>query len=342
MKNTNISSIKLIIGIAAVVLALFAFKFFSERTVYNDGIVNGNTASNLYNEGTVCEHDGLVYFANPNDNNRLYSMNLDESDIKKVNDDRVFYINADDNYLYYCRDNNNDEGQMSFLKISTHSLCRTTKKGKKVKILDDAVCSHLSLIGNDLYYVHYDKASASTLYKVDIAGNDPHQVINAGVDPSGTTGNEIYYCGVIKDHYVHRLKPDGSDSIISNELIYQPVLFNGVIYGCNLSDEYKLCSIDLNGGSLINRTEEGVSHFNITNDYIFYQTMPNGDEPAALYVLDMNTGARNLIMTGEYKNICLTSRYLYFKEFNGNKMYHVNYSNGDFVPGEFSPIVEMK
>ncbi len=47
----------------------------------NDNAV-GNTSGNLLNGGLFCEYDGKIYFANPNDYNRLYVMNSDCTDIK--------------------------------------------------------------------------------------------------------------------------------------------------------------------------------------------------------------------------------------------------------------------
>ena len=45
----------------------------------------GNTAGNLYNSGLFCEYDGTVYFSNAADNGALYSMNVDETEVKKLN-----------------------------------------------------------------------------------------------------------------------------------------------------------------------------------------------------------------------------------------------------------------
>ena len=74
---------------------VFLYRYIN-RIRYNDGYVNGNTAGNLYNEGYFCEKDGIVYFANPADNYCLYSMNPDGTNIKKLEDQSVSYINVDD------------------------------------------------------------------------------------------------------------------------------------------------------------------------------------------------------------------------------------------------------
>ena len=78
---------------------------YQTKTKYNESYVNGNTAGNLYNAGLFCESNGTVFFANPDDKYRLYSMDLDGSNLAKISDDTVMYINADSHYVYYVRNN---------------------------------------------------------------------------------------------------------------------------------------------------------------------------------------------------------------------------------------------
>ena len=95
---------------------VFLYRYIN-RIRYNDGYVNGNTAGNLYNEGYFCEKDGIVYFANPADNYCLYSMNPDGTNIKKLEDQSVSYINVDDHYIYYCKLKGKSADSFSFLPV---------------------------------------------------------------------------------------------------------------------------------------------------------------------------------------------------------------------------------
>ncbi len=94
------------IGIIIAVLVVIAiagisiYSVLDNKIKYNDSYVNGNSAGNLYNAGLFCESNGTVFFANPDDNYRLYSMDLDGSNLKKLCSDTAMYINADDNYVY--------------------------------------------------------------------------------------------------------------------------------------------------------------------------------------------------------------------------------------------------
>ena len=104
--------------IAVLVLALIisgiAINILSSRVKYNTTYVNGNTSGNLYNAGLFCESNGTIFFANPDDKYSLYSMDITGGNLKKLSKDTATYINADDNYVYYVRNNEKENTDYSF------------------------------------------------------------------------------------------------------------------------------------------------------------------------------------------------------------------------------------
>ena len=162
-----------IIIIAVLVVVFAGLGFYSHqksKIKYNTSYVNGNTAGNLYNAGLFCEKNGTVYFANPDDDYRLYSMDTNGNHLKKLSYDRVMYINADDHYVYYVRNNENNGTGFDFFSYARNSLCRIDQNGENTKILDKDPCLYASLVGNYIYYLHYDDKDATTLYKIGIDG----------------------------------------------------------------------------------------------------------------------------------------------------------------------------
>ena len=98
----------LIALIAVILLGLAAFGIYKftntkDETIMNNGYVNGNTAGNLYNGGAFCEYNGTIFFSNPSDRGKLYSMDSNGKNLKKLADDIPTYINADENYVYSFR-----------------------------------------------------------------------------------------------------------------------------------------------------------------------------------------------------------------------------------------------
>ena len=51
----KISIIIAVIVVIALIAAAVIFHYLSNRTHFNEGYVNGNTAGNLYNGGLFCE-----------------------------------------------------------------------------------------------------------------------------------------------------------------------------------------------------------------------------------------------------------------------------------------------
>ena len=63
--------------ILLITLILIIARARSNKIPSNSEYAIGNLAGNLMNGGYFCESDGTIYFANPYDSNRLYSMTTD-------------------------------------------------------------------------------------------------------------------------------------------------------------------------------------------------------------------------------------------------------------------------
>ena len=149
---------KIIVGIIVVLLiggiAFFKLTFGDRETKMNEGYVNGNTAGNLYNGGFFCEHNGVIFFSNPSDGGKLYSMDSNGKNLKKLSEDVATYINADENYVYYVRNNAGESLDFNFVAFHRNALVRIDHDGKHPLILDTEPCLYASLIGNYIYYIH--------------------------------------------------------------------------------------------------------------------------------------------------------------------------------------------
>ena len=100
--------------------------------------------------------------------------------LKKLSDDNVKYINADSNYVYYVRSNSGNNDKYAVFSFDKNSLCRISRDGGKITILDPDPCIYASLIGNYIYYLHYDSTDASTtLYKVKIDGSAKEKLMGS-------------------------------------------------------------------------------------------------------------------------------------------------------------------
>ena len=97
-----------IIILAATGIGFGGFMYYRHhQTTMNNESAVGNTSGNLINGGLFCEYDGKIYFANPNDNNKLYVMNSDCTSITKLSEDSVASLNVCGRYIYYVKNNFN-------------------------------------------------------------------------------------------------------------------------------------------------------------------------------------------------------------------------------------------
>lgn len=298
-----------------------AFYKYSNRDRYNDGYVNGNTAGNLYNTGLFCEHDGVVYFANPNDDNALYSMNVDGTDLKKLSSDSVAYINADDNYVYYVRTSNGVNTTFAFLHVNTNSLCRIRKDGKgSIEILDEAPSIYASLVGNYIYYLHYDKEEATTLYRVKIDGEELGQVFRETYFTCNAVGQYLYFNGLTEDHNIYQYDTvSGQLSMIYEGNCWMPTVVGNTVYFMDCENNYKLASVDLTTQEKTILCDDRIDCYNVVGDYIYFQR--NSDDPA---ICRMRTDGSDyeLVKPGIFTDINATSKYVYFKDYSSEMVYY--------------------
>lgn len=327
-----------IIGSILLVAALGAVAFFSVMTKKipsNPPETIGNFSGNLNNCGLFCESDDVIYFSNASDNHYLYSMNSDGSDIKRIVDVPVAFINSAGDYLYFYYD---DQGDAKFMGFSGNmrGIYRIEKKGKdSLTCLDRCTSGIVSLLGNELYYQHYDNTDGMTLYHSSLDGKDKGKVVNDIINPACILYGNIYYPDQNNNFYLNEYTPGASfGSLFLEHRMYNPTASGDYIYYMNVDDNYRLYRYDLFSGLASKITNERIDAFNVYGDIIFYQT----NKHAALYKAYSDGSDSIKIADGNYCNINCTSTYTFFQPFNDSSMmlYTPTYGNGNVA--EFIPI----
>ncbi len=329
MKKAITGIIIFIVLLAAA--GLFAQKFYQEHVFLNDGYVNGNTAGNLYNAGLFCESNGEIFFSNPDDNGRLYRMDSDGQNIRKINDDTVMYINADDHYIYYVRNNEKGKSEYSFFTFNNNSLCRIPRKGGSITVLDKNPCIYASLIGNEIYYLSYTSESATSLYKVRIDGGRPEQVMEQYVFTCSSIGPYFYYNGMKSDGNLYRYNTQTGRSEMMYECSsYKPIAVseNDIYYMDAMQDCALLhTNISMSNPTVI--TSDPVDCYNVYGSYIYYQKN-SATDPALCRV--KNDGSEfSVIANGNYTNIHVTSYFVFFSDFKTGAVFYTSTANPDSI-----------
>lgn len=306
-----------------IVVAVAVYFITDEKVIYNEGYVNGNTAGNLYNGGMMCEHNGTIFFANPNDSNKLYSMDVDGQNLKKLCDDTANYINVDDNYVYYVRNNVGDSLDYEFFSFYRNALCRIPRDGGKATILDTDPCNYASLIGNYIYYLHYDTDEASTLYKVKIDGTDRQQVRKEAVYTCSTDGQYFYYSSLTGSGDIYQFDTTtDSSSLVLGANSFKPTTQNSGsdFYYIDGDQNNSLVHCSFAGNS-IPITNDSVDAYNLYGDYIYYQKYDAND--SGLCVVKTDGTGYQFIKAGNFKNIYVTEYYVFFTAYDDSATYYI-------------------
>ncbi|MCX4325755.1 MAG: DUF5050 domain-containing protein [Lachnospiraceae bacterium] len=319
-----------ILAIAAVIIIIYTIVTGNQTKFYDDESTTGNTSGNLLNGGLFCENEGKIYFANPYDENKLYSMDDDLSNVKKLVDDRVSYINSAGGYIFYTRRNDQLENDVdAIISLSTTGLFRINTSGHGVKKLYNDPTQVLCLYGNNVYYQHYDQKKGLELYSIKIDGSDGKKLLNEPAAPYSIHNGKIYYTGWNKDHYIHSLGTSGSGS----QVIYAGNCTNlsrhgSYLYFMDMANNYSLCRVSLDGSSVETLVNERIATYNIPEDgtSLFYQ-VDNGTDNG-LYRMDLTTMKSSLITAGDFNYLNFASGYLFYETFDQSNLYTYNLSTG--------------
>jgi hypothetical protein len=319
-KNKKIAIAVLIIaGVFFVIMIVFLI--LSGITKKNPEGILGNTAGNLYNLGLYCECDGTIYFANPSDDGVLYKMTSDCRNVKKVYSDKIRYINADKNYIYYARNNQLKAGGGSIFSVYNTGLYRINARGNaKLKtICTDPVASVL-LYGNDLYYQKYHSTTGLYLYNATIDGNSDKLLVQEGLIPACIYNGSMFVSGINEDRNIWALDlKTGDRRLIYQGMTYFPIATDDWVYFIDLGDYHVYRTAY--GGEKKEIVNKMVCTYNISLDgrYLYYQT--DRYDSNHIGVIDLTTGKDTVILEGTFKYINVTSNYVFFTMFDETTYY---------------------
>lgn len=332
---------KIIIAILVILLfgagIFISTKLDKNETIMNKGYVNGNTAGNLYNGGLFCEYNDVIFFSNPSDGGKLYSMDSNGYHLKKLADDAATYINADENYVYYVRNNPGDSLNFNFVAFHRNALVRIDHDGNNLVILDTEPSLYASLLGNYIYYIHYDEQNASTLYKVRIDGEEQQQVMDDAVFTCNADGQYFYYNGMHTDGSIHRFDTaSDSTTVVYEGNSFQPIVNDGEdVYYIDGNSDYSIIHTNLEFSNPTYITRDSVDAYNVHGSYIYYQRY---DKDGSALCMIKNDGTEFMVIKeGDFCDIHVTSYFVFFREYHSGKMYYFPRSNPDdirvFKPG---------
>ena len=313
----------MIISLTLILLAAIAVVIYiTQRIPMNPPGTIGNTAGNLNNSGLFCEYNGTVYFSNTGDGGCLYAMNSDETNVRKLADMKVMNILAGGSYLYYFQTGTATTTGFGFSQLpGMHTFNRSSLDGKDTTAITADVVVMGQLVDNYLYLLTTSN-SVISFYKIKIDQTDKVELADYNINPACAQNGVIYYSGTNTNHYLYALNTANDTSIeFWRGNLWYPALEGDYIYYLDVAEGYRLCRYSISQDSIQVLTEDRVDCYNIAGGYIYYQK--NSVTEPQLKCMRTDGSEVQVIAEGNYTNINMTSRYVYFQEFGDDTtMYH--------------------
>lgn len=311
--------ILILIGVIIAIIAFITTAYFLTRMPTNPEDATGNTTGNLMNDGKFCEHKGRIYFANPYDNNCLYSMKNDCTDLKKLSNDTVSSINAYGKYLYYVRNNSlkmdvEDVG----LRGQIFAVVRSKLNGKNSSGIYTGLSWDMALVGNRLIFNTVEE-SKNVTSSIEITGDNYSILFEGDVDNYCIYNNQIYYSQKGEDHNIYtRNLNTGSDTLYLKANTYKAMFVDNTLYYIDLDNDYALTKVNLSTNIRSVLTTDRVVRYNVYGNMIFYQSE---DPVHEVVCMDTTGNQRRSIFAGDVSTIGCTSTYTFFTDLNSNTLY---------------------
>lgn len=316
-KKSIIIIISVVVGF--LILSMVLSMIIRQRSLVpdNEPTLCGTTAGNIYHGGLFCEMDDVVYFSNPYDSGNLYRMNVNQENVEKLVSGEISHINAAGNYLYYYSHSSGNEAGLGFV-VGGRGIYRCTLNGQSVTSLNRSTTDGIVVLGSSLYYTNFAEGANGnayvTLNRMTLNGTDD-QMLFEDHPMLGTVQNGTLYFSSMADNYtLLRITSEmESPAVETTRNMYQPIMQNGIIYYLDIHDNYALKSYSIYDGSQTTIVSDRVDSFNVYKDIIYYQNC-DPDNYALMRVYTDGTG-EEIVRTGAFTNINITSEYVYFTEF---------------------------
>ena len=319
-----------------VLIAVFNTIYKSEKVVIPEGTI-GATAGNINNLGLFCEYNGKVYFSNSYDEGCLYVMDPEQTNVKKLYNLKVKYINAGGNFLFFYGDTVTQSTGLGSV-VAKPGMYMIKNDGSKLSALTKDATGSMILSGSKIFYEHYLRDFGTVLSVMDLKTKKSENLQEAMINPACAYSDKIYFNGVTENHHLFTLDTNTYEikDIWGGE-VWNPIVSDGYVYYMDVMNDYRLCRYSLSSNTIEILTKDRIDFFNIYSNVIFYQK--SSATAPSLHRMLADGSSNEVIAEGVYNNINMTSTYTYFGEF-GN--YYTTYCTPTFGPANVTEFTNAK
>ena len=252
-----------------------------------------------------------LYYTNSYDNGTLYSMNIDGSDNRKLNNDWTSWLHVSGNRIYYQY----GMGGMIYVMNSD---------GSGQQKLNDDDSGNINVTGDRIYYSNTD--DDFTLYSMNTDGSDRKKLNDDTPLYMNVVGDRIYYSGELNGSKgICSVKTDGTDRIkLTDDEPYLMTVADGWIYYNNENDDNKLYAIRTDGTDRHKLNDDYALSINVVGDLIYYK---NGNE-GKIYSINTDGSNRKLLSDDNAEWLVASDGRIYYT-ITGANIYSMNLDGSD-------------
>ena len=146
-------------------------------------------------------------------------------------------------------------------------------------MLDPDPCIYASLIGNYIYYLHYDTQTATSLYRIRIDGEEKKKIKSHYLFTCNTSDRYFYYNNPKNGQLYRYDTASQSEALFYDCNCYKPVVLDDTnVYYMDVNRDNAIVHVNINNPNPVVLTEANIEHYNVYGSLIFYQR--GGDNPA--------------------------------------------------------------
>lgn len=274
----------------------------SSSSVNESAKTSATAQTDILHEMVYAKQGNRIYYSNPYDNKKLYVMDENLGNRRKLCDDRVLNLNIIGDWIYYTT------------KTDRAGLFRINKNGgDPMKVTDDAIDAYVY----DQDWIYYINISdKGKLYKMRSDGTDRTKLCDdTAICTLKCEGDFIYYFCV--ENYktrICRIKKDGTQRLaLSDESpgsFYDFFLKDGWIYYAGV--ESGIIKIRVDGSQIIRLDSGKATQFYISGDWIYYQNNSDNNNLCRLYKIRTD-GTDKLKLNDEFSEfISVSGDWIYY------------------------------
>lgn len=173
----------------------------------------------------------------------------------------------------------------------------------------------------------------------------PKDLIDKPINISCTVGSTIYYSGVEEDHNLYKLNTRTRQSVTLLEgNCWMPIVYHSrELYYIDLANNYALVKTTVGkpeeGQILVN---ERISSYNVSDTYIYFQIDDQENSKFCRIRKDAGMNEYEVIKEGNFHNINITPKYVYFQAFNNPQKTYRTSLNGQVRVQSLSTVLKPK